>query len=1707
MDLGFDSTHNDPLPNSRQVGGDSTYGHVPLVHDEVRSSPCLFGDRYGSEIGHSSYHDDSRQKSDEILHNPSLPSNSGHADTFMRDYIPPSGFDIGRPDDRGEPRRSGLECVRDGKTMSIGHPYDGDHYRNIETRPHGSSGPHDYAFTEPQCVDPRIHVETAGSRSCNDNDFKQPQGLSDYRSFIPLHSSDESNFYPHCHSPGLNQSLGKRCHANDDRYRSDSDLFLPPTKKLFGVRDMSRHSRSLDDHSQIHMLSKDLAVNSHSKYSVVERLGPSLHQGGINRMFSPTERGPSPHRDVGKVYRPRPMNIKARLGPKKCDMPELPDLREKLNERRSSISPQSSTPLLPFPAVASPSIPAPSPSIRGVKGSADKETKLLPTNTVESPRSVPPVVGHSPTTRDIKIPVQQRHSVTRDTSMAVQQKHPVNRDSSMAVHQKHPVNKDTDTSMAVQQKHPVTRDSSMVVQQKHPVNKDTSMAVQQKQPVTRDTSMAVQQMQSVTRDTSMAVQQKQPVSRDTSMAVQQKQPVTRDTSKAVQQKQPITRDTSVAVQQKQPVTRDSSMAVQQKQPVTRDTSKAVQQKQPVTRDTSVAVQQKQPVTRGTSKAVQQKQPVTRDTSMSVQQKQPITRDTSMAVQEKQPVTRDTSMAVQQKQPVTRNTSMAVQQKQPVTRNTSMAVQQRQPVTKARTRASGKVGGDTERNQSPLTVRKQNLPGKQTVQLEHGIPPMTLSGFPPMTPPGFPPTQALTSAQLLLINGIKKYCSLVGASNSFQFNMATIGCGFKPVGGHAGAASKPVESIVGAASKPVGDDVSDSSKPHAGDHVGAASKPVESIVGAASKPVGDDVSDSSKPHAGNHVGVGSKSHVGSSTKPPMRGHCSSQLSADSPITQPLQVVRSTRDSHECSESEGSECGLVIDEDPQTSLHDPSVQSDTQNRDVTISTCERENAKKKESTDSLRNTCEKKTTASTKKIAKKLYDSVLKHDLVVKLTSCNGVNLLLKLYNSVRLLRSCFMGHTIWHHSLSLRIRSLFKSYSISSAVPPVTLKSLYIKELSHLQKICGNKVSKWREHIQRFNLLASTIPKSVEDLSSSGSEDGQRTKGKRKNKRVERKKKKGKKDEVSSDEVVVLSVKNIPDVIVISSDDDDGDDSSKTLSLFIKSEPTSDQLLPDEGGQALGGSSGEREQVIGNVSDEKSEQNELGNGDHSDKGLPLSQTSAHHQLGPATTVVENISPHSPVSGLVSTKQDAISNDERPLIPSLMGSSLAQVNGWITAHYANTEQVNSTGQVVGQATSSCHDASLDPGDISCGECSMSVCSILSENGDEFKESSDPTLLNREKLSLDVSTTAECNEVEKELHDKSDDIVAKGKEGEVCTRRNRSVSLSSGELTPTPPSSPKIPSQNIDFSKHKLQHSNLHQSDSKSSSKQVSEQSTTSILNEKSTRSHPLPKRKHWAPPHPRSRPLRQSSIYHSHRGRPYRRSKSRSREFHRPSRRSRSPILASRGKSRARRRPHSISPRPSKEKDTKYEDKTKDVRQPSNVEEDLELLQLKKEVILSIVQRPEASKEPKNTSIVASEVESGQEITSPCVNPPLKSADDQQSTPPPLTPKVTTDPLPIVMTDASLPKEDTSDSTEDNRNLSSKNLKVPPTSDKPLLSCSQAGVGSSSPVMSPAHSIATALTTVTSSTSETKISSLVKSKPVSSVKHSVSVKVYVIILGTE
>ncbi len=166
----------------------------------------------------------------------------------------------------------------------------------------------------------------------------------------------------------------------------------------------------------------------------------------------------------------------------------------------------------------------------------------------------------------------------------------------------------------------------------------------------------------------------------------------------------------------------------------------------------------------------------------------------------------------------------------------------------------------------------------------------------------------------------------------------------------------------------------------------------------------------------------------------------------------------------SESEDSDHGLVIDEDARI-RSSPAPLPET--RELEPPSCP-----------ALKDSMGKEDAVS-------IYSSILGPTLIRQLSAPTGINLLQRLYDSIIVIQRLLTRQCTGQLQLISRIRALFNSYSISSANLLGKAKDLYKTELLHLKKKCGDNVSKWQEKIRRFNLLASKLPQSEAGENSYG----------------------------------------------------------------------------------------------------------------------------------------------------------------------------------------------------------------------------------------------------------------------------------------------------------------------------------------------------------------------------------------------------------------------------------------------------------------------------------------------------------------------------------------------------------------------------------------------------------------------------------------------
>ena len=511
--------------------------------------------------------------------------------------------------------------------------------------------------------------------------------------------------------------------------------------------------------------------------------------------------------------------------------------------------------------------------------------------------------------------------------------------------------------------------------------------------------------------------------------------------------------------------------------------------------------------------------------------------------------------------------------------------------------------------------------------------------------------------------------------------------------------------------------------------------------------------------------------------------------------------------------------------------------------------------------------------------------------------NEGNLLQKLYDAMKILVRFMNGRDAWHLRFVRHIRKMFHSYCIGSARSPTKLMDQFRLELKHLRSLCGVNVLLWQEQIQRFSLLALTFPKNKEDKRMEG----------------------------FAESVLVTGIKSGKEVIVISDDDDDegswpkgaGREGAPLLcTLSVKSEP------------AMYGSESPRPKESG-----------AGNA----RGVGIDQSIRQSQ---------------PVVREVTMKPTGI---EKPGEGSSGVSRSARLGS--TVEQGVTDKEGSD-----------------------GECSMSVCSTLSNNFDE--DEGRPQQQQAGECGPDLRRWAHAHELlvcqqercSVELHNDADggDVSNGGGKGAKAIEKTppqppgrppspempplppspptpprpptpvspvRAASLSPGELTPTPPPSPKPMGRSVSESSTSASVHDLPNKDRVSASRS-SQHVPPRRKVAKPSRSHAYKPTSYRSPPPGASRS----------RARFPRKSRSRSRDRYERSRRSRSPIVRSRPQ-RASRSPlgrtqgrggrrRSLTPIPDRGSKVKQQRKKLE-------EEDLELLRLKKEVILSIVKRPGAA----------------------------------------------------------------------------------------------------------------------------------------------------------
>ena len=675
---------------------------------------------------------------------------------------------------------------------------------------------------------------------------------------------------------------------------------------------------------------------------------------------------------------------------------------------------------------------------------------------------------------------------------------------------------------------------------------------------------------------------------------------------------------------------------------------------------------------------------------------------------------------------------------------------------------------------------------------------------------------------------------------------------------------------------------------------------------------------------------------------------------------FSALEKTPTTHNTSvaESEGSECELVIDENAvkdNLSLNAKTLRAEIGSEELSfVSVPVKGEPYNFESSVSV-----------MKSNVAKVVNSELKQPLIEKLCgAADEVNLLQRLYDSMLFLVRILNGREPWHVSLVPRVRTLFSAYYVGSAKAALKTRYLFKKELNSLKQKCHDDVSKWQEQVRRFNLLASTLPKSKADFENEGIEE-------------------------KTDVVFYVSKNPEMDICTLSGNDG-GSERVKEVSLS--------------------GNVGESLIEGVHVKTEVKEEGEVSDSfDEAVEGEDLDQDKVMWYTGRAddlhTQLLDNTSfpiqafqpmPSSTLPLDKSVKEEKQDDSKQFDSYSKRPASVEQLT--------NVGQALSTGQaapIVGQVTSTgdiegCEIA-IDPGDdkgryldgdSSSGERSMSVCSM--ESGDNFTvldsykyegkqipcDSSSPAPLQESSSpSKECTANTEMHRLAGSLTVGDDGV--EGSEHQDKTKQ-RSTSLSSGELTPTPPSSPRLASDErklvqaagvvtskagvsrpLQQDAPKKQGSD-HDVHRKSSKQQRGGQRSRSRHRRPSfgSRKRRRSSREHYKRSRsPIHRSLRQSS-----------RSPKRSRSpIHRSLRRgSRSPI-----RNRAcveRRRPRSVSPCDNRKRGIKQGSKVKDQAKrmeggkgqtkclEEEEEEDLELLQLKKEVILSIVQKPSNESPP-------------------------------------------------------------------------------------------------------------------------------------------------------
>lgn len=559
-------------------------------------------------------------------------------------------------------------------------------------------------------------------------------------------------------------------------------------------------------------------------------------------------------------------------------------------------------------------------------------------------------------------------------------------------------------------------------------------------------------------------------------------------------------------------------------------------------------------------------------------------------------------------------------------------------------------------------------------------------------------------------------------------------------------------------------------------------------------------------------------------------------------------------------------------------------------------------------SVQSTIGVRTDRNTMRIACSMLSRILINQLG------NEGNLLQKLYDAMKILVRFLNGRHSWHLTFVGHIRKMFHSYRIASAPSPTKLKDQFRFELKHLRNLCGSNVLLWQEQIQRFCLLALTFPKNKEDKRVEGFAD-----------------------------TVVVKESNL--VIVISSDDEESGTVGKGgkplhSAVCVKSEPTT--CTSEIGSNPQAGDSVMELSGVGNAK--------------------------RGGLGGAVVNVGREARRRVDSNQPDTELNVVAVGPIELVHANSGQDLGIGQG------PSSGQEGSIGQAV-SSDKECSD----------GECSMSVCSTLSNSFDvdesgsrhaedecgpdlrRWNHAEEQLRYQQEKCSVElrIGTDAQADRLlggnDVEIMETE---ISKPPEGPRPpeTPPNtpprpptpdspfpRVASLSPGELTPSPPSSPKP------TSRKKSPASQI------STSASVPNKDQSARVGASHSSQHLPPKRKGVKPIRPRAH---KPSAYRSppsgisrSRIRFPRRSGSRSRDRYRHSKRSRSPNPGGRQRTSrsplghihgrvGRRRSLSASPDRGNSKG-----KLKQQRKKLE-EEDLELLQLKKEVILSIMQKPEA-----------------------------------------------------------------------------------------------------------------------------------------------------------